>query len=118
MTWAWGYPIAGDDTSGHADALAVAQDADVVLLTLGGKHGTSSIASTGEGIDATDINLPPCQEVLIARLAELGKPLIGVHLDGRPISSDVADAHLNAVIEAWSPAEHGAQPSSTPSSVS
>jgi beta-glucosidase len=109
VTWAWGYPIAGDDTSGHADALAVAQDADVVLLTLGGKHGTSSIASTGEGIDATDINLPPCQEVLIARLAELGKPLIGVHLDGRPISSDVADAHLNAVIEAWSPAEHGAQ---------
>ncbi len=33
-------------------------DADVVLLTLGGKHGTASIASMGEGIDATDINLP------------------------------------------------------------
>ena len=84
VTWARGYPIAGDDSSGHAEALAVARDADVVLLTLGGKHGTSSIASMGEGIDATDINLPPCQETLIAKLAELGKPLIGVHLDGRP----------------------------------
>jgi beta-glucosidase len=109
VTWARGYPIAGNDASGHAEALAVARDADVVLLTLGGKHGTSSVASMGEGIDATDINLPPCQDTLIAKLAELGKPLIGVHLDGRPISSDIADRHLNAIVEAWNPAEHGAQ---------
>ena len=109
VTWARGYPIAGNDASGHAEAFAVARDADVVLLTLGGKHGTSSVASMGEGIDATDINLPLCQDTLIAKLAELGKPLIGVHLDGRPISSDIADRHLNAIVEAWNPAEHGAQ---------
>jgi beta-glucosidase len=109
VVWARGYPIAGDDTSGYTDALTVAEDADVVLLTLGGKHGTSSIASMGEGIDATDINLPPCQDSLITKLAELGKPLIGIHLDGRPISSDTADRHLNAILEAWSPAEYGAE---------
>ena len=64
VIWARGYPIAGDDSSGHARGLcAGAQRADVVLLTLGGKHGTSSIASMGEGIDATDINLPPCQDI-------------------------------------------------------
>ena len=61
VTWARGYPVAGNDTSGHAEALAVAKDADVVLLTLGGKHGTSSITSMGEGIDATHIGLPECQ---------------------------------------------------------
>ena len=109
VVWARGYPIAGTDDSGHDEALAIARDADVVLLTLGGKYGTSSIASMGEGIDATDINLPPCQEILIAKLAELGKPLIGVHLDGRPVSSDVADRELNAILEAWNPAERGAQ---------
>jgi beta-glucosidase len=109
VTWARGYPVAGDDTSGHAEALAVAKDADVVLLTLGGKHGTSSIASMGEGIDATHIGLPECQSQLIHQLKQLGKPLIGIHLDGRPISSDAADKHLNAIIEAWNPAEHGAQ---------
>jgi len=109
ISWSSGYPIAGDDDSGHAEAIAAARDADIVLLTLGGKHGTSSIASMGEGIDATDINLPPCQEELIRKLSDLGVPLVGVHLDGRPISSDAADAHLSAVIEAWSPAECGAE---------
>jgi beta-glucosidase len=109
VRWAHGYPVAGADESGHQEALDLAATADLVLLTLGGKHGTSSIASMGEGIDATDINLPRCQEELIVKLAELGIPMIGVHLDGRPISSDAADTHLSALIEAWSPAETGAQ---------
>jgi beta-glucosidase len=109
VTWARGYPIAGNDDSGHDEALALAARADVVLVTLGGKYGTASIASTGEGIDATNIGLPPCQEDLLVKLASLGKPLVGVHLDGRPISSDVADVHLTALLEAWSPAERGAE---------
>ncbi|KQR52833.1 beta-glucosidase [Leifsonia sp. Leaf336] len=109
ITWSYGYPIAGADDSGHAEAIAAAREADLVLLTLGGKHGTASIASMGEGIDATSINLPPSQEELIRKLADLDVPLVGVHLDGRPISSDAADAHLSALIEAWSPAESGAE---------
>jgi beta-glucosidase len=109
VSWTYGYPFAGDDDSGHDQALALAARADVVLLTLGGKHGTASIASMGEGIDATGINLPPCQEDLILKLARLSKPLIGVHLDGRPVSSDAADAHLAALLEAWSPSEGGAE---------
>lgn len=109
VDWAYGYPIAGDDESGHDEAIALAERADVVLLTLGGKHGTASIASMGEGIDATNINLPSCQDKLIAKLAKLGKPMIGVHLDGRPVSSDAADTHLTALLEAWSPAEGGAE---------
>ena len=109
VSWAYGYPFAGDDDSGHDEAIAAAVRADVVLLTLGGKHGTASIASMGEGIDATNINLPPCQEALIGKLARLGKPVIGVHMDGRPVSSDAADMHLSALLEAWSPAEGGAE---------
>jgi beta-glucosidase len=109
VEWAYGYPIAGDDESGHDEAIALAERADVVLLTLGGKHGTASIASMGEGIDATNINLPSCQDDLIVKLARLGKPMIGVHLDGRPVSSDAADTHLTALLEAWSPAEGGAE---------
>jgi beta-glucosidase len=109
VSWTYGYPIAGDDDSGHEEALALAARADIVLLTLGGKYGSASIASTGEGIDATSINLPRCQEDLIVKLASLGKPMVGVHLDGRPVSSDAADAHLAALLEAWSPAEGGAE---------
>ena len=107
ITYSYGYPYVGDDASGHDEALAAAASADLVILTLGGKHGTSSIASMGEGLDSTDINLPVCQEVLIEKLAVLGKPMIGIHFNGRPISSDAADKHLSAILEAWNPAEAG-----------
>ncbi|MET0861973.1 MAG: glycoside hydrolase family 3 N-terminal domain-containing protein [Microbacterium sp.] len=109
IVWSYGYPIAGNDSSGYSSAIAEAAQADLIVVTLGGKHGTSSIASMGEGIDATDIGLPRCQDNLIEALAELGVPMVGVHLDGRPLSSDAADRHLDALIEAWSPAECGAE---------
>lgn len=35
--------------------------------------------------------------------------MVGIHIDGRPISSDTADQALNAILEAWSPAECGAE---------
>ena len=108
FVYSYGYPYIGDDESGHESALAAAAEADLVILTLGGKHGTSSIASMGEGLDSTDINLPPCQERLIEKLASLGKPTVGIHFNGRPISSNAADKHLNAILEAWNPAEAGA----------
>lgn len=109
ITYAYGYPVAGSDESGFEEALAVAQESDLVILTLGGKHGTCSLATMGEGVDASNINLPPCQDAFIRKVSALQKPLAGVHFDGRPISSDVADDCLNVILEAWSPAEMGAQ---------
>lgn len=104
-----GYPKAGADESGFAEALELAGQADVVILTLGGKNGSGSIATMGEGVDGTDINLPKCQDAFIREAAKLGKPLIGVHFDGRPISSDTADALLDAIVEAWNPATYAAE---------
>lgn len=109
VRYAYGYPFAGNDLRGHDEALSIARDADAVLLTLGGKHGTGSIASMGEGNDAADIGLPACQERLMEKLAEAGIPFVCVHMNGRPISSDVADAHASAILEAWNPAEFGAE---------
>lgn len=109
ILYACGYPVAGEDDSGYEEALACVAQADVAILTLGGKHGTCSIASMGEGVDATNINLPPCQEKFLRQAAALGKPLVAVHLDGRPISSDAADQCCAAILECWSPAEAGAQ---------
>lgn len=109
ILYAYGYPIAGADESFFEQALQAVKEADVAILTLGGKHGTCSMASMGEGVDASNINLPPCQDAFIREAARMGKPLIGVHFDGRPISSDTADACLDAILEAWSPAECGAQ---------
>lgn len=109
ILYAYGYPKAGTDTSHFEEALAVAERADLVILTLGGKNGSGSVASMGEGVDGTDINLPECQEQFILRAAKLGRPMIGVHMDGRPISGDIADRYLDAILEAWNPSEMGAQ---------
>lgn len=107
ICWAYGYNFAGTDESGHAEALEAVKGADLVIVTLGGKHGTSTIASMGEGMDGTSINLPPCQENFLWKLSAAGKPVVGVHFDGRAISSDAADKVCNAILEAWNPAEGG-----------
>lgn len=109
ILYAYGYPIAGDDESGFEEALQAVKEADLVILTLGGKHGTCSMASMGEGVDASDINLPRCQDAFMKKASAYGKPMIGIHFDGRPVSSDVADEVLDAILEAWNPAETGAQ---------
>lgn len=109
ITYAYGYAIAGDDLSHIDEALEAVKHADLVIMTLGGKHGSCSVASMGEGVDGTDINLPVCQDTFIRRAAEFGKPMIGVHFNGRPISSDVADEYLDAILEAWNPSEMGAE---------
>ncbi len=109
ILFAPGYPVAGPDESGFEEALRLIGSADAVILTLGGKHGTCSLATMGEGVDASNINLPACQEAFIRKAAQLGKPRIGVHFDGRPVSSDAADECLDAILECWNPAECGAQ---------
>lgn len=109
VLYSYGYYIAGADQSHFEEALQAVKEADVVILTLGGKHGTCSMASMGEGVDGSNINLPEGQDAFIRKAAEFGKPLIGVHFDGRPISSDAADKYLDAILEAWNPSETGAE---------
>ena len=109
VVWTYGYPIAGDDCSHHEEALHAMEGADLVIFMLGGKHGSCSVSSMGEGVDGTNINLPLCQDALLEKASSLQIPMVGVHMNGRPISSDIADRYLNAIIEAWNPSEMGAQ---------
>ncbi len=109
ILYAEGYPKAGDDTSGYEEALAIAKEADVIIFTVGGKNGSGSVSTMGEGVDAVDINLPYCQETFIKEAAKLEKPMIALHINGRPISSDAADEYCNAILECFVPSEMGAQ---------
>lgn len=107
IVYARGYDHSGTDVSGFDEALLAVASADLVIATVGGKHSTASLSSMGEGVDATDINLSPAQESFIEEVGGIGKPLALVHMNGRAISSDAADRHANAILEAWNPAETG-----------
>lgn len=108
ILYAYGYDCAGTDESHFEEALRAAEQADLVIMTLGGKNGTRKTATMGEGTDAACVNLPAVQDRLIRLVRQTGKPVIGVHFDGRPVSSDAADG-MNALLEAWSPAEFGSE---------
>ncbi|MFF2347671.1 glycoside hydrolase family 3 N-terminal domain-containing protein [Pseudarthrobacter sp. NPDC058119] len=109
IVWEQGCDIAGTRRTGFDAAITAATDADVVLLTLGGKYGWGSSCTSGEGIDTDDIGLPGVQEELAKRILETGTPAIFVHMDARPLSSEYVAEHFPAVIENWFPGETGGQ---------
>ncbi len=109
VEYAYAYPFVGNDTSHFAQALETVKDADVVIAVLGGRYGWTTGCTVGEGLDSMHIGLPQCQEEFLLELEKLGKQVVGVHFDGRPISSDIADRVCSAILECWTCGEMGPQ---------
>lgn len=107
VLYAYGCDVAGQDRSGFAKAVQIAGEADVVILTLGGKYGWGGSCTIGEGIDADDIGLMGVQEELALDILDIGKPTILVHMDGRPLSSVKLADRANAILENWFPGTSG-----------
>jgi beta-glucosidase len=86
-----------------SEALNAAQEADVIIMTLG-EHPMQS----GEGGSRTNIGIPENQVRLFKEVKSFGKPIILVTFSGRPlVLSDVAD-DADAILEAWYPGTEGA----------
>lgn len=106
---ALGVNYTGNDLSGMEYALELAAQADVIILTLGGKNGWGVTSTVGEGIDSTSIDLPGRQEEFAKSVYALGKKCVVVHFDGRPLSNKFVATHFDAIIEAWQPGQYGGQ---------
>ncbi|WP_435607499.1 glycoside hydrolase family 3 N-terminal domain-containing protein [Streptomyces ardesiacus] len=104
-----GCDIAGTNRAGFDAAIAAAQAADVVILTLGGKYGWGSSCTSGEGIDNSHVGLHGVQEELARRIFETGTPAVLVHMDSTPLSSEFIAENFPAIIENWFPGETGGQ---------
>jgi hypothetical protein len=66
-------------------AVAAAQDADVVILYIGGKGGWYGDDLTEkEGGDTADIDFPPQQVELVNAVSDVGKPTVAVVSFARP----------------------------------
>ncbi len=107
ITYNKGCDVAGCDRSGFHDAIEAARNADVAIVIGGGKYGWGGNCTTGEGIDCDRIGLPGIQEELAVRVAETGTPAIYIHMDIKPISSEIINEKYQAVLENWFPGESG-----------
>jgi beta-glucosidase len=84
--------------AGFAEAVAVAEAADQVVLALGETREMS-----GEANSRSTLDLPGRQEELIEAIAATGKPFAVVLFNGRPLAlEDVVD-DAPAILEAWFP---------------
>ena len=109
VVYAKGINCAGSDVGGMEEAVNAAAEADVVLLTLGGKNGWGITSTVGEGVDSTDIGLPGRQEEFAQRIYGLHKKTVVLHFDGRPLSSEYVASHFDAILEVWQPGQRGGQ---------
>jgi len=117
VLYAKGCDISSQDRSGFEEALRVAREADVVIAVMGEKSGLDptwfglkkEVAqhTTGEGVDRASLSLPGVQEELIKELHKVGKPIVLVLINGRPLAIADILPYVNAVIEAWLPGEEG-----------
>ncbi|RCW43499.1 glycoside hydrolase family 3 N-terminal domain-containing protein [Paenibacillus prosopidis] len=107
VVYVQGCDIAGTNRDGFEAAVNAAKDADVVILTLGGKYGWGRSCTTGEGIDSTDIGLNGVQEELAKVIFETDTPAVVVHMDAKPLSSEFITERYPAIIENWFPGDTG-----------
>ncbi len=104
-----GCEIAGTNKEGFEAAVAAAKDAEIVILTLGGKYGWGNNCTIGEGIDSDYIGLNGVQEELAKAIFEAGTPAVLVHMDARPLSSEFISKNYPVIIENWFPGDTGGE---------
>ncbi len=104
-----GCNVAGQDKSGFSQAIQAAQETDIVIMAVGGKYGWGKHCTIGEGIDSYHIGLPGVQEDLVKEIYKTGKPMVLLHLDARPLSSEFIAENIPSVLECWYPGISGAQ---------
>ncbi len=94
-----------------AEAEAVAEKSDVILLFLGlsreEEGEENGMAESDGGDDRVNLHLPGSQNLLVDRLAKLGKPMVLTLLAGSPVDLSKIEPKVKALVNAWYPGEQG-----------
>ncbi|HSF70755.1 MAG TPA: glycoside hydrolase family 3 C-terminal domain-containing protein, partial [Methylotenera sp.] len=96
LLYAKGCNLNDTDTSGFAEAINVAMQADVIILSVGELRDM-----TGEAKSRSMLRLPGVQHRLIERLAATGKPLVVLVSAGRPLVLGDVAAKSQALVYTW-----------------
>lgn len=114
MTGAWAIGAKGDDCVCLLDAfkekeipfcyipdgasIQAAEDCDVYIAAIGERKDQS-----GEAASRADITIPAKQLEWPKELTDLGKPVVAVVFNGRPLAMPEVLEYASAILEAWHP---------------
>jgi beta-glucosidase len=109
VTYATGGTIVTTTPEQIAEAVALAQEADVVIYVGGLCQALEGEEGQQEGLpaglvsqgDRLKIELPDAQETVLKTLHATGKPLILVLLNGSAVAVNWAHDHAAAIVETW-----------------
>ncbi|NCT74988.1 MAG: beta-glucosidase BglX [Chitinophagaceae bacterium] len=79
-----------------AEAVAIANQSDVVVAALG-----EASEMSGESSSRTNIEIPQVQKDLLAALLKTGKPVVLVLFTGRPLALSWEQANVPAILNVW-----------------
>ena len=96
LLYAKGCDIEGDYREGFAEAVSIAKQADVVILSIGERRDMS-----GEARSRSTINIPGVQEDLLKEILATGKNVVVLINAGRPLVFDYTADHAQAIIYTW-----------------
>ncbi len=96
LLYAKGCNINDDDTSGFDEAVAVAEKADIVIMSIGEEYDMS-----GEAKSRSDIRIPGVQEELVKKIVATGKPVVVMINAGRPLTFEWISDHVPTVMYTW-----------------
>lgn len=85
-----------DDAKAKAEALAVAQQADVIVCAMG-----ECADYSGESSSRVDLNLPDVQMELLQALVATGKPVVLLNFAGRPTVLKWESENVPAIMNVW-----------------
>jgi beta-glucosidase len=96
LLYAKGCEIEGNNKDGFAEAIAVAKQAEIVILSIGERRDMS-----GEAKNRSSITIPGVQEELLKELLATGKPVVVLNNAGRPLVFNYTADNAPAILYTW-----------------
>ncbi|MGB3006441.1 MAG: glycoside hydrolase family 3 N-terminal domain-containing protein [Chitinophagaceae bacterium] len=96
LLYAKGCDIEGDNRDGFAEAVGIARQSDVIILSIGERRDMS-----GEARSRSNINIPGVQEELLKELLATGKPVVVLINAGRPLVFNYTADNAPAILYTW-----------------
>ncbi|WP_316809388.1 beta-glucosidase BglX [Pedobacter agri] len=96
LLYARGCDISDTSRNDFAQAVAVARQADVIVMAVG-----ETLDMSGEAKSKAHIRIPGIQEALVEAIQATGKPVVVLVMAGRPLIFNWTADHVPAILYTW-----------------